>query len=156
VRNYIANDASFRTVANMASAVAALKRILCKDTSTISVTDFYTYPGISLKLDDEYTREAIPSNNQLLQLMIVNSVKNSDALMTIHRMKDRLRDLFDDRSNKPEHKRHTFLTAQASTLGYDVKFRGTYWVNAWTYDDIEQGSERLHRIICLVRLVIGE
>jgi hypothetical protein len=156
LRNYWSNDADILLYMKVANRAAALKQIIMKDTFYMSKSEAagYSFPMVLIKFNEDPAHRTVPSNNVLLEVMLVATTGISDSLLNLVNLKDRLRELmhnYDNSSNK-----HIDINNQAAALGLNIKVRDVSWVRAWTYDDVEQGSERLHRIMCLMNLVVGE
>ena len=154
VRNYIADDADMRSLLNQTTKANTLKVILFRDGEYISIKDRYQYPAIAIAMADDDTPEAIASNNVFLHLMPVNTVANANCMKVNYMIKDRLRELLDNKTN--DDTKHVAINAQALALGLSLKVRGVFWVSASPYEDKEQGSERLHKISCFIKMVVGD
>lgn len=154
IRSYLSTDATLRGYFGVASADEAMKRLVMKDGQYAQVTDFYGFPAVAFKLDDDASEAYVPTNDLLLSLHIVNKLANSNCMLTCIQIKDRVKQLLCNKSNSDN--KHEAINAQGRSLGLDVKIRGIFWVSGLTYDDIEQGSERLHRINCLIKLIVGD
>ena len=153
-RYFWASDATLQSYLEATSRDEALKQILAKDASYMSLKDGYKYPGLAVRLIDDYDDARIPSNNEFLEVMLINDVKKSNSLLTIYNIKDRIKEMTIDRING--HAKLDNLNAQGQSLGFDTKIRGVFWVSASPYDEKEQGSERLQRLTCLMRLIVGD
>jgi len=154
LRNYLANQSDIQHWLGVSTAANALKQILYKDCQYVSVDGNYKFPVIALKFDDDADTLLAASNNVVLELGIVHTVKGANPMHTCLRLKDHIKDALINKNNND--RKQDDINAQGQSLGFDPKIRGLFWVSAITYDDKEQGSERLHRIGCMVRLVVGD
>lgn len=155
IRDYIAEDASIQSLFSENDKPGTLQRIMYKDSTYINIEDFYEYPAITMKIDDDDPPISIPANNHLLQLMVINKINNDNCMLTCVEIKDRLKNLLVNTANQNDGK-HVNINVQGVALGYDPKIRDVRWVSATTYDDVEQSTEKLHRIVCLLTLHVGE
>jgi len=155
LRDYIAEDSSMQALLSESTKAGTLRRVVYKDSTYINIEDFYGYPAITMKIDDDDPPMSIPANNHILQLMVINKITNNNCMLTCVEIKDRLKNLLVNTCNQSDNK-HVSINAQGAALGYDPKIRDLRWVSATTYDDIEQGTEKLHRIMCLLHLHVGE
>ena len=159
VRYYLSTDATLRNSnhLNASTEAAARNKILIKDGTTVSIDGSYSFPIICLKLNDGEA-VALPTNEEFLELMIINTTKGSAVnqypLTICTRIKDRLKYLMANKCSSDD--KHVSINVQGQLLGTNPKVRGMFWVSALTYDDKEQGSERLHRINCVVQMIVGD
>jgi hypothetical protein len=148
-RNLVANDATIRGYLGAVNATEALKWIRYSDTALVQIEDFYQYPCIISKFnEDESTLRGSDSNTPIVITSIYNSTKNDNYAITNMRIRDRLKQLLRDN--------HEALNSQAVSLSLSLKVRDVTWVGSITYDDKTQGTERLHKIICTQKFIVGE
>ncbi len=156
IRHYLAADASLRTLLGASSAADALSnRLFYKDSiyasKNVSGASEYLYPHIGLKLnDDNPILRGADDNCVYVELIIENKIGNTNAQLVNIQIKDSIKELLEEKSKE--------LNTMALTLSPPVilKVRDIAWVSAITYDDKEQGSERRHRFICAVKLIVGD
>ena len=149
IRYVFANDATLRGHLGVTTVAGALKKIIYSDAIFSQKEDFFVYPMIALRLDDEQsTLRGSDSNSPAVTMIIHNPSKNKNCIITNNRIKDRMKLLIKDNNE-------TF-NVQAQLLSLDVKVRDSHWVGAVTYDDKTLGSERLHKIICDCKFIVGD
>jgi hypothetical protein len=155
LRYYLGNDATMRSYLSASDVTVALRQILYQDSEYINKSGGYLYPAITFKMNEQGIDVTIPTNNPIINFMLINKIVNPDPMLTLVRMKDRLKYLLIDKTNTD--KKFEDINSQGKALDCgDPKIRLLSWVGAVTYDDVEQGSERLHKINCLVQLVVGD
>ena len=150
LRYYIANDATIRSYLGTNLTVNnSLKQIIYQDGIFAQKDDRFSYPIITLKLDEsEPTIRGCDTNTAFVTIIIHNPIKHLDPITKNIRLKDRLGLLFRDNN--------TAINNQATSLGINLKVRDSAWVSAETFDDKSQGTERLHKIICLTKFIVGD
>ena len=86
----------------------------------------------------------------IVEIIIVESVmaKVGSAAINCMQLKDLIKTLLEDDNEA--------LNTQATVLGDTLKVRDSEWVSAVTYKDKTQGTERLHKIICTMKFIIGD
>lgn len=155
LRYYFAADATMRTLLGVATAQLARAQLRYSDSNLAQVTAQHSFPCITLKIDDDdpIARE-IPTNTIYLTATVwCPSVVNNYAEKCI-KLKDRLNYLL---KKTAVNNVVTNINTQATTLGLtSVKVHDAAWVGAVTYDDKTQGTERLHKIICTARFILGD
>lgn len=152
VRYVIANDDTMRTLFSEVDAAGMIgKRLFAKDSFYVSKDGNQSFPAITIKTsDDEPMLRGCDDNQVLLELTVYNKWGNEDALTLNLRAKDRLKLLLEDG--------HEIINSVALTFAPPVtlRVRDVAWVSAASYDDKEQGSERLHKNICFLKLTVGD
>ena len=149
LRNLLANDATLRTLMGVTTVSNALRAIVYSDAIFSQKVDFFAYPMIAVRLDeDESTLRGSDSNTPSVTIIIHNPAKNDGCVITLNKIKDRLKLLMKDK--------HEAFNSQAVLLGHTLKVRDCTWVGATTYDDKTLGSERLHKIICTCNFIVGD
>ena len=134
------------TAANMRN-----KRIFLKDTFYVSIKGNQNFPAITIKTNDDNPNiRGADDNSIYLEICVFNKWGNPNAMTLNLRAKDRLKLLFEDN--------HETINYMALTFAPPVilKVRDVAWVSATSYDDKEQGSERMHKNICLLKLTVGD
>ena len=158
LRYYWSNDSTLQTLLGVSTQAEALKRIVMKDAQYVNMksdtADQYPLPAITLKLDDEEETVGVPSNEEYIEAIIYNSTYNANCIYDNIRIKDRLKTITAEKKSGDDF--HSNINAQGQALALDPKVRGVFWVSASTYDDKEQGTQRLHRIICVLRMIVGD
>jgi hypothetical protein len=154
LRYTIANDATVMGYLGKSTAADALTRLGIKHGFYMQKDGQYTLPAIAILVNDDEDREFIPVSELFVKFTIVNKFENPDAMMKCIQMKDRLKDLLCNKKN--DDTKHESINTQASTLGFTLKVRDSRWVSGITYDDQEQGSQRLHKIDCVIKMVVGD
>jgi hypothetical protein len=155
LRYYLANDATMRSYLSAADYTVALRQIVYQDSEYINKSGGYLYPAITFRLNEQGIDVTIPTNNAIVNMMLINKIVNPDPMLTLVRMKDRIKYLLIDKTNTD--RKYELINSQGQALDCgDPKIRLVSWVGAATYDDVEQGSERLHKINCLLQLVVGD
>lgn len=149
LRTYFANDSEMRSYLGVATAEDAERVLVYSDSIFSQKEDFFTYPMISFRLDeDESTMRGSDSNTPQVNMTIHNPAKNDGCIITLNRIKDRMKTLIKDN--------HVAINTQGALLGYVLKVRDSTWVGGITYDDKTLGSERLHKIICTCNFIVGD
>lgn len=155
LRYTIADDSIIRSLFEVSTRAAALKRVLYKDSvytsSNAGGVKRYVYPQLGFKFNDDNPQiRGADDNSVMLEITIVNKFKNSSASLVNLQIKDRLKEMLEDG--------HQTVNAKALTLSPSIvtKVRDISWVSGVAYDDKEQGSERLHKLICNLKLVVGD
>jgi hypothetical protein len=151
LRNCIANVPGIRTLLRVSSAANALKVILYTDAEYVGKDDFYSLPGIVLRMDDDAsTLRGSDSNTVDVEITIVDSVmaKSGSAAINCMKIRDLLKTLFKDN--------HIVINNQATALGKTLKVRDSEWVSSVSFKEKTQGTERLHKIICTLKLIVGD
>ena len=155
IRDYLSADSDLRSHFTGATTKALmLRRVLYKDAQYVSIKNHFDYPFITLMLDETDEETFVPSNKLMLKVSLNNSWKNAACAETNVRIKDRIKELMANKCNTDA--KHEEINDQATALGLDIKVRELTWVSAVTYDDKEQGSERLHKIICIIQMTVGD
>lgn len=154
-RYVISDDSSMRTLFEESTQTEMLKRMLFKDaiyaSSNENGTQWFEYPHMTFKIeDDEPIIRGCDDNNVFLEITIVNRFGKNYSATSILNIKDRLKELLEDK--------HEVLNAKALTFSPPIilKVRDIAWVSAIMYDDKEQGTERLHKCICNLKLIVGD
>lgn len=153
VRTVLANDAVIRTALGSGSATTALNTQLFHKDGLYSrkSTQEYVYPHIAFKLDtDSPAIRGADDNAVMLFADIVNMPNKADFISNCYKCMDRLKTLLVDKPNVLNNIALTFSPAVV------LRVRDVSWVSGTTYDDKEQGSERKHRIICMLKMVVGD
>jgi len=153
VRTVVANDSIIRTALGSNSAATALSTQLFHKDGLYSrkSTQEYVYPHIAFKLDsDSPAIKGADDNAVMLFADIVNMPNKADFISNCYKCMDRLKTLLVDKPNVLNNIALTFSPAVV------LKVRDVSWVSGTTYDDKEQGSERKHRIICMLKMVVGD
>ena len=153
VRTVVANDLIIRTALGSNSAATALSTQLFHKDGLYSrkSTQEYVYPHIAFKLDsDSPAIKGADDNAVMLFADIVNMPNKADFISNCYKCMDRLKTLLVD---KPNVLNNIALTFSPPVV---LKVRDVSWVSGTTYDDKEQGSERKHRIICMLKMVVGD
>ena len=151
IRYLFANDATIRSFLRTNDVTTALQSILYSDSEYVSKEDFYSFPGIALRMDDDVsTLRGSDTNTVELEISIVDSVmaKSNSAMINCMNIRDRIKIMLKDN--------HSIINDQATALGLALKVRDSEWVSSVTYKDKTQGSERLHKIICSIKFIIGD
>jgi hypothetical protein len=155
LRYYLAANTALRTLLGTTTNDSTLARLLYKDSlyasSNEGGTQNYPYPHITFKLNDDDPKLRFSDDNSVyLELTIENLFSNSSASMVNLQIKDCLKELLEDS--------HSAINAKALTLTppLTLKVRDIAWVSARTYDEKEQGTERVHKYICIMKLVVGD
>jgi hypothetical protein len=151
IRNTIAADSSIRALLRCSSKNNALRVIVYSDSEYVGKEDFFSLPGIAVRIDeDASTLRGSDSNTVFVEIAVVDSVnsKVGGAVLNCTQIKDLLKILFRDN--------HNIINAQALSLGFSLKVRDSEWVSSITYKDKTQGTERLHKIISTVKLIVGD
>ena len=149
LRYYIGADSSIQTLLGEATAQDTRKHLVMMDAVYVSKDSGYSYPRIGLLVDDDAPRmRGCDDNTVDLFLDIANKYANADCALVNLKLKDRLKDLIDEK--------HADINDQAVTLSLSLKLRGIFWVSGVTYNDKTQGSERLHRYNCQFVLTVGD
>jgi hypothetical protein len=157
-RYVIANDAILRLRFKEITEAGMLFRLLYKDASYVSLEDVnsttaeseYKYPAIVFKInDDEDLLRGSDSNTIFVEMTIINSYANNASQTVNMLIKDRLKTIMKDK--------HEILNAQAlSSFSEILKCRDLAWVSAISYDDKTQGTQRLNKITCLLKAIVGD
>ena len=153
VRTVLANDAAIRTALGSVSVATALNTQLFHKDGLYSrkSTQEYVYPHIAFKLDtDSPAIRGADDNAVMLFADIVNMPNKADFISNCYKCMDRLKTLLVDKPNVLNNIALTFSPAVV------LRVRDVSWVSGTTYDDKEQGSERKHRIICMLKMVVGD
>lgn len=151
LRYLIANDATMRNLFGASSVADCVnKRLFYKDATFADKEPQFVYPAITLKLDeDESSLRGSDTNTIFLEITIANDFKTDQYPHTANiRLKDRLKELLEDN--------HEAINAQAISLSEVLHCRDIAWVSAITYDDKTQGTQRLSRIICTIKAIVGD
>ena len=159
VREVIADDPEIRTQMESSDATDMLaNRLFYKDgVYARKATEEFQYPHLTFKLDrDDAQLRGADDNSLFLEINIVSIVDNSYYIIKLNRIADRLNLMFSDKDgvNAPG-----ALNAKALTFSPDpvnLKVRYVDWVSGISHDDKEQGSERRHKIICLLKFTVGD
>jgi hypothetical protein len=151
LRYLIANDSTLQgaTCFNKSTSAEMLKVLIYSDGIFASKADFHSYPMLSIRLDDDEDHlRGSDSNTVPITMTIHTPTVQDGAIIRNNRIKDRLKLLLRDN--------HEEINSQATALSINLKVRDCQWVGAVTYEDKELGSERLHKIICNVKLILGD
>lgn len=155
LREYLASDSGMMTLLSVSTAADAKNyRLVAKDAKYTSHNESgnkWSYPLITFKVyDDEPMVRGADDNSVFLELVVENKFSNTNALMVNMQIKDKLKLLLEDK--------HSEVNAVATTFSppQTLKVRDIAWVSAVVYDDKEQGTERLHKYTCLMKLVVGD
>ena len=152
LRNYYANDSTMRNYLGVTTVNDALRRMVYGYAIYLRKKNAgWLFPGMVFKFNDEEDKQALASNEVFLTIICVDSFQHDSPIGTI-RMKDRIKDMTADKDIN----NHDTINAQGQKLGYDPKIRGIFWVSGQTYEDREQGSEQLHKISCLFKMIVGD
>lgn len=153
-RYYFSNNLDIQNYLGVNSAEDARKQIVYSDTLVVQKDGLYRYPVIVLRMDeDEALRKNLPTNTVLLDIEIYIPSKMNSFLITLNRIKDKLRYLI---RKTAVYNSVTQINDQASTLGIDIKLHDSDWAGAVSYNEKTQGTERLHIIKCTARLILGD
>lgn len=149
LRYLFANDATLRGYLGASTVNEALQVLIYSDGVFSQISDFFRYPMVSFRLDDEEsTLRGSDSNSPLLNITVHNPSARNSCITTNNRIKDRVKLLIRDNNEA--------INNQAASLGLILKVRDANWVGAVTYEDKELGSERLHKIICTCNFIVGD
>lgn len=149
LRYYFANDSTLRGYLGASSVNEALRVLIYSDSTFSQKKDFFSYPMISFRIDEEEsTLRGSDSNTIPVNIIVHNPAKNDNCIIINNRIKDRMKILIRDN--------HEAINAQAVSLGLTLKVRDANWVGAVTYEEKELGTERLHKIICTCNFIVGD
>lgn len=151
-RYQVAKDSTMQSLFGESTDTDVLnKRLFYKDSTYVGVPDGYDYPALSFKLDDDEPMiRGCDDNTLMLEATIYNKFGNDQAQIINLRIKDRLKLILEDQN--------VAINAQALTFPTPVvlKVRDVAWVSAISFDEKTQGSERLHKNICTLKLTVGD
>jgi hypothetical protein len=155
LRYAIANDAELRSIMGETTENGMLERLHYRDSiyssRNASGRRGFKYPHFALSMDDDNPQiRGGDDNSVMLEIIIVNLFKNTSSALVNIQLKDRLKELLEDS--------HEVVNARGLILSppVNIKVRDIAWVSAVNYTEKEQGSERLHKYICNMKLVIGD
>lgn len=152
LRYTVANDSDMRTLFGEDTAQAMLdSRLFLKDSFYVSKEGGQDFPALTFKIsDDDPLVRGCDDNQVILELTVYNKWGNTGSATLNMRAKDRLKLLLEDE--------HEIINSVALTFAPPVtlKVRDVAWVSASSYDDKEQGSERMHKNICFLKLTVGD
>jgi len=154
VRYVLANDTIFMGYLGKTTAADALTRIGIKHGFYMNKSGLYSLPAVVMLINEEDVKEYVKANDLLVKFTLVNNFDESNAMMVLIQMKDRLIDLLCNKCNSDS--KHEVINSQAATLGFALKVRDVHRVSVLTYDDQEQGSQRLHKIDCIIEMIVGD
>ena len=153
LRYYMASDSKLQAIFGLTEE-ELLGRMYFQDTgftnAQASGSQTVKYPCISILEEEESPPNGIPTSSVTLYIIVHNSIRNDNVVEVLLKIKDRLRLLFRDK--------HEDINSKSRSLNppLNLKVRNSQWVSGVHYQDKELGTERLHKIINTLQMIVGD